>query len=114
MIDELIAAGNHALGVLGYTDHSKAHAAKVAETAGKILKELGYDDHDRVNYAAIESKVTISKEKQTVVLDITLDETICSVLEYFEIFLNRMLMCRRAAEMLNVKFKFMTNGNKVY
>ena len=44
-INLLIKKGNDVLGVLGYTDHSKKHAAKVAVTAGKILKDLGYDKH---------------------------------------------------------------------
>lgn len=207
-INTYIATGNDVLGVLGYTDHSKVHAVKVAELAGRILKELGYskreielakiagymhdigntvnrndhahsgalmsfqilnelgmeqkeiaqvmvaignhdeqtgtavtaisaaiiladktdvrrnrvrnhdmasfDNHDRVNYAAMESKVCINKEKGVIQLDIVLDESICSVLDYFEIFLKRMLMCRRAAEFLNMKFKFTANGNKVY
>lgn len=46
-------------------------------------------------------------------MDITLDESICSVLDYFEIFLERMLMCRRAAEVLKMRFKLTANGNKV-
>ena len=73
-----------------------------------------FDNHDRVNYAAMESKVCINKKKGVIQLDIVLDESICSVLDYFEIFLKRMLMCRRAAEFLNMKFKFTANGNKVY
>ena len=46
-------------------------------------------------------------------LNIKLDEQICSVLDYFEIFTDRMLMSRRAAEILGLKFKFTVNGNKV-
>ena len=72
-----------------------------------------FDSHDRVNYAAIESRVTINKEKGTVHLDINLDENISSILDYFEIFLQRMLMCRRACELLNAKFKLTANGNKM-
>ena len=70
-----------------------------------------FDIHDRVNYAAIASDLAITKE--TVHLNITLDESICSVLDYFEIFLQRMLMCRRAAELLGVRFKFTVNDSKV-
>ena len=46
-------------------------------------------------------------------LEIELDEGICSILDYFEIFLQRMLMCKRAAEMLGMKFKMKANGNKI-
>ena len=45
-INQLIEKGNEILGVLGYTEHSKKHAAKVAETAAKILKDLGYGSHE--------------------------------------------------------------------
>lgn len=204
-INAYIDAGNAMLGVLGYTEHSRAHAAKVAEEAGAILRALGYperdielcriagymhdignavnrtdhahsgalmareilkelgmpyadiadvmaaignhdektgtavtpisaaliladktdvrrsrvrnkdmssfDIHDRVNYAAIASELSITKE--TIHLNVTLDERICSMLDYFEIFLDRMLMCRRAAELLGVRFKFTVNGSKV-
>lgn len=206
-INAYITMGDKGLGVLGYTDHSQAHAAKVAEMAGKLLTELGYserevelakiagymhdignavnrndhahsgavmafgilrdlgmepeeaaeivaaignhdehtgtavspisaaliladktdvrrnrvrnhdkatfDIHDRVNYAAVESALRVDMEKKVIQLDIKLDETICSMLDYFEIFLERMLMCRRAAEMLKFRFKLTANENKV-
>ena len=52
-------------------------------------------------------------EKKTVQLDIELDEEICSILDYFEIFLQRMLMCKRAAEVLGLKFRMHANGHKM-
>ena len=55
----------------------------------------------------------VSVEKQVILLEIELDEGICSILDYFEIFLQRMLMCKRAAEMLGMKFKMKANGNKI-
>lgn len=206
-INTYINMGNEILGVLGFTDHSKAHAVKVAEVAGRILTDLNYsrkevelakiagfmhdignsvnrnnhaqsgaimsfqllkelgmpakdiaeivsaignhdektgnavtpasaaiiladktdvrrnrvrnmdivnfDKHDRVNYAVIKSRVMVNKEKGVIHFDIKLDETICSVLDYFEIFMERMIMCTRAAEMLNMKFNFTANGSKV-
>ena len=206
-INLLIEQGNATLKELGYTEHSKKHAAKVSDTAGKILTELGYgkhkielariagymhdignsinrhdhahsgallayqilkdtemslkdvlvimtaighhdeatgdavdpvsaaliladktdvrrnrvrntikesfDKHDRVNYAAVASSLHVSVEKQVILLEIELDEGICSILDYFEIFLQRMLMCKRAAEMLGMKFKMKANGNKI-
>ena len=206
-INLYIEKGNENLGVLGYTEHSRAHAAKVADIAGTILADLGYDahlvelakiagymhdlgnsinrhdhahsgalmafqllnqmemrpkdiaviiaaignhdektgttidvvsaaliladktdvrrnrvrnrvkstfdKHDRVNYAVLSSKLKIDTEKKVIHFTIELDETMCSVLDYFEIFLERMLMCRRAAEMLGMKFKMTANGSKV-
>ena len=72
-----------------------------------------FDMHDRVNYAVVKSKVYVNKKKSTIRLDMVLDETHCSVMDYFEIFLDRMLMCRRAAERLHLKFKLTANGGKV-
>ena len=206
-INAYIDSGNKVLGAIGFTDHSQAHAAKVAETASMILSKLGYsekeielsriagfmhdignsvnrtdhahngallarqilkemqmdfkdiavimaaignhdektgtavdpvsaaliladktdvrrnrvrnkakesfDIHDRVNYAAKTATLIVDNESKTIQLDITLDESICSVLDYFEIFLQRMIMCRRAAEVLNCHFKLTANGTKV-
>jgi len=202
-----IEKGNQILGVMGFTEHSGKHAAKVAEMAGRILTELGYDEktvelakiagymhdlgnsinrkdhahtgalmafqilrdmgmepedisviigaigqhdessgtavdpisaaliladktdvrrnrvrnqiketfdkHDQVNYAAKSSKLSIDMIKKTITLDIELDEEMCSMMDYFEIFLQRMLMCRRAAEMLGLRFRLVANGNKI-
>lgn len=72
-----------------------------------------FDKHDRVNYAVRSSVLHEDMEKKVIRLNIKLDEEICSVLDYFEIFTERMLMCRRAAEMLGMKFKFTVNENKV-
>lgn len=202
-----IEKGNENLGVLGFTEHSRAHAMKVSKTAGKILEKLGYskdqinlcriagymhdignavnrndhahngaimafhilnklemdskdisciiaaignhdertgsavdpvsaaviladktdvrrnrvrnsdmaafDIHDRVNYAAVSSSLNIDPDKKEIRLDIELDDEICSILDYFEIFLDRMLMCRRAAEILGMKFKLTANGSKM-
>ena len=206
-INLLIEKGNDTLKELGYTEHSKKHAAKTAEKAGRILKELGYgkhkielakiagymhdignsinrqdhahsgailayqilkdtdlplkdilvittavghhdeatgtavdgvsaaliladktdvrrnrvqnrnkatfDIHDRVNYAALSSRLIIDKEKRMIQMELELDDSICTVMDYFEIFLKRMMMCRRAAERLKCKFKLVANGNKL-
>lgn len=206
-VREYIRKGNANLGVLGYTDHSVAHCAIVAEEAGKILQVFGYteheielakiagfmhdigncinrskhaeyggllaneilkemdmsirdrvtvisaighhdestgsamdavsaaliiadktdvrrnrvrekekatfDIHDRVNYAVTESKLLIDVEEKTITLNLEIDEKICTMYEYFEIFLGRMMMCRSAAEMLGAKFRLRVNGSKV-
>ena len=72
-----------------------------------------FDKHDRVNYAAVSAALEVLPEKKTVQLDIELDEDICSILDYFEIFLQRMLMCKRAAEVLGLKFRMNANGHKM-
>ena len=203
-INLLIEKGNEVLDVLGFTEHSRKHAAKVAETAGKILKDLGYgpkgirlskiagymhdignsinrhdhahtgallaygilkemgmplrdvmtvttaignhdestgtavdivsaaliladktdvrrnrvqnpdrknfDIHDRVNYAALSSQVAVDREKRVIQMTLQLDDRYCSLVDYFEIFLQRMLLSRKAAETLDLKFRLEING----
>ena len=72
-----------------------------------------FDAHDRVNYAVLSSKVIVNREKKVIQMDLELDDTMCSVMDYFEIFLQRMMMCRRAAEVLDMKFKLLANGSKI-
>ena len=72
-----------------------------------------FDAHDRVNYAVLSCKMTIDKEKRIISVQIELDDTICTVMDYFEIFLKRMVMCRKAAEKLQCRFKLSANGNKL-
>ena len=72
-----------------------------------------FDVHDRVNYAALSTKVTVNQEKKVIGLEMELDDTICSIMDYFEIFLERMRMCKRATQILGYEFKFWANGHKV-
>lgn len=206
-VNALIDRGNTNLAVLGFTDHSQAHTAFVAERAAYILEQFGYsehdielvkiagymhdignavnrtrhaeygailandilkatdmsledrmvvmsaignhdestggakdavsaaliiadktdvrrsrvgekdptkfDIHDQVNYAVTKSELTIDTEKKTITLNLEVDENICTMYEYFDIFLHRMMMSRGAAEMLGAKFKLRVNGEKV-
>ena len=203
----LLEKGNHDLGVLGFTDHSMAHCALVAERAAYILRKLGYseheqelakiagcmhdignainrthhaengallaneilkstdlpmldritvisaignhdestggakdavgaaliladktdvrrnrvrpqarenfDIHDRVNYAVTGTSLKVDPEEKKIALNLQVDEDICTMYEYFDIFLGRMLMCRSAADMLGAKFRLTVNGGKV-
>ncbi|NLK37651.1 MAG: HD domain-containing protein [Epulopiscium sp.] len=72
-----------------------------------------FDIHDRVNYAVEKSELVIDMGNKIVRLEMKIDTKICSLMDYFEIFLVRMLMCRRAAEFLNIKFELMANGSKL-
>lgn len=72
-----------------------------------------FDIHDRVNYAVTEAKLKVHTEKNVIVLNLQIDESICTMYEYFDIFLGRMMMCRRAAEILGLRFKLTANGSKV-
>ena len=202
-----IIRADESLGALGYTEHSFAHVKHVAETAGYILKTLGYDDrtvelakiagylhdignlvnrkdhaqsgavmawsilndmdcdaaevativtaignhdegsgvpvntvaaamiladkadvrrsrvrntdvsqfdiHDRVNYSVKESVLKINEEKTVIKLKLTIDTEFGSVMDYFEIFLTRMMLCRKAAEKLGLKFKLVINEQQL-
>lgn len=68
-----------------------------------------FDIHDRVNYAVKESKVTYEKNEY-IKLDLKIDTNECAVMDYFEIFLNRMLLCKKAAEKLGLSFILVING----
>lgn len=70
---------------------------------------IDFDIHDRVNYAVVESDLRLNKEAGTITLDLTIDTTICAVMDYFEIFLGRMLLCRRAANFFELRFQLVIN-----
>ena len=75
--------------------------------------EAHFDIHDRVNYAVTGTSVKVDPEKKIIALNLQVDDSICTMYEYFDIFLNRMLMCRGAAEMLGCQFRLTVNGGKV-
>ena len=202
-----IESADQSMEALGYTEHSFAHVSYVAETAGYILKTLGYDErtvelakmagflhdignlvnrrdhshtgavmawsllsdmncdpceqativtaignhdegtgvpvnpvaaaliladksdvrwtrvrnqdaatfdiHDRVNYSVKKSALKINEEKTLVKLKLTIDTKQGSVMEYFEIFMNRMIMCKKAAQRLGLQFKLIINEQQL-
>ena len=72
-----------------------------------------FDIHDRVNYSVESSSVSINEEKTQIKLSLKIDTKISSVMDYFEIFLGRMVMCRNAAEKLGLSFKLVMNGQQL-
>ena len=72
-----------------------------------------FDIHDRVNYAVTGHSLKVVPEEKKIALNLQVDESICTMYEYFDIFLGRMMMCRGAAEMLGAKFRLTVNGGKV-
>lgn len=75
--------------------------------------KANFDIHDRVNYAVRKSQLKVDKENMVISLNLDIDEDICTMYEYFDIFLGRMMMCRKAAEILGCKFKLLSNGHKI-
>lgn len=72
-----------------------------------------FDIHDRVNYAVEEANVDILKEYSVIQMTLKIDIRQCAVMDYFEIFLNRMILCRKAAEKLGLKFRLIINGQQL-
>lgn len=72
-----------------------------------------FDIHDRVNYSVVSSKLTVDKENKSIGLKLEIDTRYSSVMEYFEIFLGRMVLCRKAAETLGLTFWLTINGQRI-
>ncbi len=118
LIEVIAAIGNHderdgkpisdICAAVIMADKSDVHKSRVRNP--EFIKS---DIHDRVNWAAKSSFLRVDEVKRKVVLDINIDTSISSVMEYFEIFLSRMVVCRRAAEFLGLKFELEINGHKL-
>jgi metal-dependent HD superfamily phosphatase/phosphodiesterase len=90
-----------------------ADKADVHKTRVRNRDISKYDIHDRVNFAVERSFLKVIKEKKIISLQLTIDTQISKVMEYFEIFMSRMLMCRRAASFLNCTFELIINERKL-
>lgn len=106
--EEYGEAVNHIAAALILADKSDVHRSRARNTDVATL-----NIHDRVNYAAVHSFLNVDPKKKNITLELKIDTTICQVMEYFEIFLARMMMCRRAATFLECNFKIEINGNAI-
>jgi len=86
-------------------DKSDVHFSRVQNPI-----QESFDIHDRVNYAVQKSRVEVRSADQVIELTLEVDTTYASVMDYFEIFLDRMIMCRRSADVLGHKFRLRLNG----
>lgn len=91
-------------------DKSDVHRTRVVE---KNLEKIKKDLHDRVNYAVKESKLRVNKKNKEIKLVLKVDTKFCPLIEYFEIFTQRMIYCRKAAEFLGYKFGLEINRFKL-
>lgn len=89
-----------------------ADKADVHRSRVRTVKELDFDIHDRVNYAARRSRIIVNRTRKTITLDLTIDTRISKVMEYFEIFLSRMMVSQKAAKILGCEFKLIINQTK--
>ena len=89
-------------------DKSDVHRSRVRN------KDIStFDIHDRVNYAVESSIITVNRENKSAILELHIDTKICPVMDYFEIFLVRMTMNRRAAAFLGLTFQLVINENRL-
>ena len=89
-------------------DKADVHKSRVRNPA--FIK---FDIHDRVNYAVKHSALTVRSEDRSIRLDLTVDTSVSAVMEYFEIFLSRMVISRRAADFLKCHFELVINGTRL-
>ena len=109
------AIGNHDEGTGGpvnavaaaliIADKSDVRRSRVRRQA-----DIREDIHDRVNYAVTDASLEVLPQEQQILLSLTIDTEISPVMEYFEIFMKRMLLCRKAAEKLGYSFRLKING----
>ena len=90
-----------------------ADKADVRRTRVRMKDSREFDIHDRVNYSVTKSCLTINPEKTQISLDLDVDTSYGSVMDYFEIFTNRMILCRKAAHTLGLQFRLTINGQQL-
>jgi len=90
-----------------------ADKSDVARARVRDIHPSRYDEHDRVNFATISSSLTVNHGRTMIALHLEIDTTIAPIMEYFELFLNRMVMSRRAALVLGCQFELVINGTKL-
>ena len=86
-----------------------ADKSDVRRSRVRSREDIHADIHDRVNYAVEQSQLLLDRMAKTLTLTMTIDTTICPVMEYFEIFTSRMLLCCKAAQFFGLEFKLRIN-----
>ncbi len=99
---------NHIAAALILADKCDVRDSRVRDKS-----DIEIDIHDRVNYSVKKSKLIFNEEKTEIMLKLRIDTATCSVMEYFEIFLSRMMLCSKAAKKLGLKFGLRINGQRV-
>jgi len=114
----MAAIGNHDEN--GGSPVSEVSAALILADKADVHKSrvrnpglIKFDIHDRVNYAVKRSALTVRSEDRGIRFDLTVDTSVSSVMEYFEIFLSRMVISRRAADFLKCHFELVINGARL-
>ena len=87
-----------------------ADKSEVRRSRVRTKDPAKFDIHDRVNYSVTGSHLAVDESRRQVTLELTVDPQFSSVMNYFEIFMGRMVLCRKAAETLGLEFKLTING----
>lgn len=85
----------------------------VRRTRVRNRETVAADIHDRVNYAVEQAETLIDATEKTIIFNLTIDTSICPVMEYFEIFIERMVLCRHAAQKLGLQFELIINDTRL-
>ena len=116
-VQDLLNSSSHAEGGLPVSavsaaviiaDKSDVHRSRVRNP-----KTTAFDIHDRVNYAATASEIKVSRKEKLITLELSVDTEVAPIMEYFEIFLPRMMLSRRAAEFLHCNFALVINTTRL-
>ena len=99
---------NEVAAALILADKSDVRRSRVRNKSGIMT-----DIHDRVNYAVERTELQVRREEKAVLLQMSIDTAICPVMDYFEIFLSRMLLCRKAADSLGLTFELVINQSRM-
>jgi uncharacterized protein len=89
-------------------DKADVHSTRVREG-----DPVNWDIHDRVNHSAKRSFLRVDSEARVLTLEIEIDTSEIQIMDYFEIFLERMQLCRRAATVLDARFSLVMNGTRL-
>ena len=116
--DIVTAIGNHDEGtVVPVSEFAAAlilaDKSDVRRNRVRNIEKINFDIHDRVNYSVTNADLTIADDKKSIVLSLEIDTNYGSVMDYFEIFMERMLLCRKAADKLGLKFKLVINNQQL-
>ena len=114
----ITAIGNHDEGTAVAVNHIAAalilaDKSDVRNSRVRNRNISNFDIHDRVNFSVKKSMLKINDDNTAITLTLKIDNTYCSVMDYFEIFMNRMILCRKAAEKLGLKFQLNINGQQL-
>lgn len=90
-------------------DKTDVRAARVRS----VSDVSAFDIHDRVNYSVKNSFITVDKKTRDITLELMIDTALCPVIDYFEIYVSRMMLCRKAAAVLDASFKLLINGQQL-